>query len=120
MARVKGGPATRTRRKRIIKQASGYFGAKHILYKTAQEQLMHSWQYAFTDRRDKKSNYRKLWIKRINAACRMNDISYNQFMFGLKKAGVIVNRKMLSELAIQDQNGFKTLVAQAKKQLQAK
>ncbi len=117
MSRVKGGTVSRTRRKRVLKLASGYFGAKHILYRTAQEQLMHSWQYAFNDRRDRKSNFRKLWIKRINAACRLNGLSYNQFMFGLKKSGIEMNRKMLSELAIHDVAGFKTLVETAKKQI---
>jgi large subunit ribosomal protein L20 len=117
MSRVKGGTVSRTRRKRVLKLASGYFGAKHILYRTAQEQLMHSWQYAFNDRRDRKSNFRKLWIKRINAACRLNGLSYNQFIFGLKKSGIEMNRKMLSELAIHDVSSFKTLVETAKKQI---
>lgn len=117
MSRVKGGTVSRSRRKRVLKLASGYFGAKHILYRTAQEQVMHSWQYAFNDRRDRKSNFRKLWIKRINAACRLNGLSYNQFMFGLKKSGIEMNRKMLSELAIHDSAGFKSLVDTAKKQI---
>ena len=102
MARVKGGTVTRARRKKILKMASGYFGSKHLLFKTAKEQVLHSLNYAFNDRRKLKSDYRKLWIRRINAACRMNDISYSKFMFGLKQANVNVNRKMLSELAIND------------------
>ena len=115
MARVKGGTVTRARRKKILKMASGYFGSKHLLFKTAKEQVMHSLNYAFNDRRKLKSDYRKLWIKRINAACRMNDISYSKFMFGLKKANVTVNRKMLSELAINDPAAFADLVKLAKK-----
>ncbi len=115
MARVKGGTVTRARRKKVLKMASGYFGSKHLLFKTAKEQVMHSLNYAFNDRRKLKSDYRKLWIRRINAACRMNDISYSKFMFGLKKANVAVNRKMLSELAINDPAAFADLVKLAKK-----
>jgi len=115
MARVKGGTVTRARRKKILKMASGYFGSKHLLFKTAKEQVLHSLNYAFNDRRKLKSDYRKLWIRRINAACRMNDISYSKFMYGLKKANVQVNRKMLSELAINDPAAFSDLVKLAKK-----
>ena len=115
MARVKGGTVTRARRKKILKMASGYFGSKHLLFKTAKEQVLHSLNYAFNDRRKLKSDYRKLWIRRINAACRMNDISYSKFMFGLKQANVNVNRKMLSELAINDPASFADLVKLAKK-----
>ena len=114
MARVKGGTVTRARRKKVLKMASGYFGSKHLLFKTAKEQVMHSLNYAFNDRRKLKSDYRKLWIRRINAACRMNDISYSKFMFGLKQANVQVNRKMLSELAINDPAAFADLVKLAK------
>ena len=117
MARVKGGTVTRARRKKILKMASGYFGSKHLLFKTAKEQVMHSLNYAFNDRRKLKSDYRKLWIRRINAACRMNDISYSKFMFGLKQANVQVNRKMLSELAINDPKAVTNLVNEAKKNL---
>ncbi|MCX5774957.1 MAG: 50S ribosomal protein L20 [Firmicutes bacterium] len=120
MARVKGGPATRQRRKKVLKRASGFFGSKHILFKTAKEQLMHSGQYAYVGRRLVKRDYRKLWIKRINAACRMCDISYSQFMFGLKKANIGINRKMLSEMAISDFTAFQSLVSTAKKQIAAK
>ena len=115
MARVKGGTVTRARRKKILKMASGYFGSKHLLFKTAKEQVMHSLNYAFNDRRKLKSDYRKLWIRRINAACRMNDISYSKFMFGLKQANININRKMLSELAINDPAAFADLVKLAKK-----
>lgn len=117
MTRVKGGTVSRARRKKILNRAKGYFGSKHRLYKTAQEQLMHSGVYSFNDRKKNKGNFRKLWITRINAACRMNNISYSKFIDGLNKAGVEINRKMLSELAIQDMNGFNKLVEVAKKAL---
>ena len=100
--RVKGGTIERARRKKVLKEASGYFGSKHRLFKTAHEQLMHSGEYAFRDRRQNKRNFRKLWIARINAACRENEISYSKFINGLNKAGITVNRKMLSELAIDN------------------
>ncbi|MFA7111050.1 MAG: 50S ribosomal protein L20 [Bacilli bacterium] len=112
--RVKGGTVTHARRKRVLKQAKGYFGSKHLLFKTAKEQVMHSNRYAYIARRDKKNDFRKLWIKRVNAACRMNDISYSKFMHGLKVAHIDINRKMLSEIAIHDPEGFKTLVKTAK------
>lgn len=115
MARVKGGTVTRARRKRILKRASGYFGSKHLLFKTAKEQVMHSLRYAYIDRRKLKRDYRKLWIRRINAACRMHEISYSKFMFGLKEANINVNRKMLSELAINEPKAFADLVKEAKK-----
>jgi large subunit ribosomal protein L20 len=114
MARVKGGTVTRARRKRILKQAEGYFGAKHLLFKTAKEQVLHSLRYAYISRRLIKRDFRKLWIRRINSACRMNDISYSKFMDGLKKAGIEINRKMLAELAINDEKAFAELVATAK------
>lgn len=117
MPRVKNSVATRARRKRVLKRASGYFGSKHILFKTAKEQVMHSLRYAYISRRLIKRDYRKLWIRRINAACRMNDISYSKFMFGLKVANINVNRKMLSELAIHDAQAFADLVKEAKKHL---
>ena len=115
MARVKGGTVTHARRKRVLKRASGYFGSKHLLFKTAKEQVMHSLRYAYIDRRKLKRDYRKLWIRRINAACRLNDISYSKFMYGLKAANVNINRKMLSELAINDPKAFADLVKLAKK-----
>ena len=120
MARVKNGAVTKARHKKIIKAASGYFGSKHTLYKTAKEQLMHSGQYAFRDRKNRKRDFRKLWITRINAACRMNDIIYSKFISGLNKAGVEVNRKMLSEIAINDEKAFAEFVAIAKKGLEGK
>ena len=117
MARVKGGTVTRARRKRILKQAEGYFGSKHLLFKTAKEQVLHSLRYAYISRRLIKRDYRKLWIRRINAACRKNDISYSVFMNGLKKGGIEINRKMLSEIAIADPKAFTGLVNTAKKAL---
>lgn len=117
MARVKGGYTTRRRRKKIIKLAKGYFGSKHKLYKTANEQVMHSLAYAYRDRKNLKREMRKLWIARINAAARMNEISYSQLMHGLKLANVEINRKMLSEIAICDPKGFTAIVDTAKKAL---
>ena len=114
MARVKNGAVTKARHKKVLKAAKGYFGSKHRLYKTAKEQLMHSGQYAFRDRKQKKRDFRKLWITRINAACRMNEISYSRFIEGLTKAGVEVNRKMLSEIAINDPKMFTELVKVAR------
>ena len=114
MARVKSSVVTKQRHKKVLKQAKGYFGSKHRLYKTAKEQLMHSGQYAYRDRKQKKREFRKLWITRINAACRQNDISYSRFIEGLTKAGVEVNRKMLSEIAINDPKTFTELVKVAR------
>ena len=114
MARVKNGAVTKARHKKVLKAAKGYVGSKHRLYKTAKEQLMHSGQYAFRDRKQKKREFRKLWITRINAACRLNDISYSRFIEGLTKAGVEINRKMLSEIAINDPKAFSELVKLAK------
>ena len=114
MTRVKSGVETKRRHKKVLKEASGYFGSKHRLYKSAKEQLMHSSVYAYRDRRNKKREFRKLWITRINAACRLNNISYSKFMNGLSKAGVDINRKMLSELAINDMDAFKELVEVSK------
>ena len=114
MARVKNSVATRARRKKILKRAKVYFGSKHILFKTAKEQVLRSLRYSYIDRKNLKSDYRKLWIKRINAACRLNDISYSRFINGLNKAGVKINRKMLSELAINDPKAFSDLVKVSK------
>ena len=102
MTRVKGGIVSKNRRRKVLKRAKGYFGSKHRLYKTAQEQLFHSGAYSYQDRKKRSSDFRKLWITRINAACRENEISYSQFINGLTKAGVEVNRKMLSAIAIDD------------------
>ena len=110
MPRVKGGTIHRARRKKVMKLAKGYFGSKHRLYKTAREQVMHSLTYAYRDRRQKKRDFRKLWITRINAACRENNISYSKFINGLSKAGVVINRKMLSEIAIDNPKAFTEIV----------
>ena len=110
MTRVKGGTVSKTRRRKVLKAAKGYFGSKHRLYKTAQEQLFHSGTYAYRDRKANKRNFRKLWITRINAGCRENGISYSKFINGLTKAGVVINRKMLSELAIDNKEAFSELV----------
>lgn len=115
MARVKNSVATRARRRKILKRAKGYFGSKHILFKTAKEQVLRSLRYSYEHRKNLKSDFRKLWIKRINAACRNYDISYSRFINGLNKAGVKVNRKMLAELAINDPKAFEDLVKVAKK-----
>ena len=117
MTRVKGGTVTKNRRKKVLKEAKGYFGSKSTLYKTAQEQTFHSGAYAYRDRKVNKRNFRKLWITRINAACRENDISYSKFINGLTKANVEINRKMLSEIAINDPKYFTELVNISKKAL---
>ncbi len=114
MPRVKGGVVSRKRRKRVLKLAKGYFGSKHTLYKTANEQVMKSLQYSYRDRRQKKRDFRKLWITRINAAARMNGLSYSKLMHGLKLAGIEVNRKMLADLAVSDAAAFATLANTAK------
>mgnify|MGYP002869702675 CR=1 FL=1 len=114
MARVKGGTVSKNRRRKVLKEAKGYFGSKHRLFKTAQEQVMHSGKYAYRDRRQNKRNFRKLWITRINAACRENDISYSKFIAGLNKAGIEMNRKMLAELAVSDEKAFANIVKIAK------
>lgn len=117
MPRVKGGSVTRQRRKKILKLAKGYRGAKHLLFKSAKEQVMKSYQYAFRDRKKTKSNFRKLWIARINAAARQNDISYSKLMHGLKLANIDINRKMLADLAVSDAEAFTAVVEEAKKAL---
>ena len=117
--RVKGSTPTRNRRKKVLKLAKGYFGSKHLLYRTANEQVMHSLKYSYIGRKQTKREMRKLWIARINAACRMHDLSYSKFMHGLKLANINVNRKMLSEIAIHDAQGFADLVDAAKKELEA-
>lgn len=116
MPRVKGGTVTRKRRKKVLKLAKGYYGSKHTLYKVANQQVMKSLMYAFRDRRQKKRDFRKLWITRINAAARMNGLSYSRLMHGLKLAGIEVNRKMLAELAISDTAAFTELANAAKQQ----
>ncbi len=114
MPRTKGGIVTRRRHKKILKLAKGYFGSKHTLYKTANAQVMKSLSYAYRDRKRRKRDFRKLWITRINAGARLNNLSYSQLMHGLKLANIEINRKMLSELAIHDVEGFKSLCDTAK------
>ena len=117
MPRVKGGYVTRQRRKKVLKLAKGYFGSKHTLYKTAHEQVMRSLAYAYRDRKARKRDFRKLWIQRINAACKLNDMKYSRFINGLNRAGIEVNRKMLAEMAVNDAAGFAQLVELAKQGL---
>lgn len=117
MARIKRSNTLRKRHRRVLKQAKGYFGSKHLLYKTAHEQVMHSLKYAYIGRKQNKRNFRKLWIARINAAARMQDLSYSKLMHGLKLAEVSVNRKMLSEIAISDPDAFKKICDTAKAKL---
>ena len=114
MARIKGALATRKRRKKVLKAAKGYYGSKHCLFKTAKQAVMKSDQYAYIGRKQKKREFRKMWITRISAACKMNGMNYSSFMNGLKKAGIDLNRKMLSEIAVADAEAFKTLVDAAK------
>ncbi|NLM75205.1 MAG: 50S ribosomal protein L20 [Clostridiaceae bacterium] len=114
MARVKGGVRTRARHKKVLKLAKGYFGAKSKLYRTANEAVMKSLSYAYRDRKQKKRDFRKLWITRINAAARMNGLSYSKFMNGLKKSGINLNRKILADMAVNDAEGFKMLVEKVK------
>ena len=117
MARVKGGIMSHKRRKKVLKLAKGYYGARHRLFRTAKQAVMKSGQYAYEHRRLRKRDFRKLWIARINAATRMNGLSYSKFMHGLKLAGVDINRKMLSEMAISEPEAFKALVDVAKEKL---
>lgn len=114
MARVKGAMMTRKRRKKVLKAAKGYYGSKHTLFKTAKQAVMKSGQYAYIGRKQKKRDFRRIWITRISAAAKMNGMNYSTFMNGLKKAGIDLNRKMLSEIAISDPMGFATLVEAAK------
>ncbi|MEE0897535.1 MAG: 50S ribosomal protein L20 [Acutalibacteraceae bacterium] len=118
MARVKGALATRKRRKKVLKLAKGYFGAKSKLFKTAKEAVMKSGNYAYIGRRLKKRDFRRLWITRISAAAKMNGMNYSTFMNGLNKAGIEINRKMLADLAVNDMKGFETLVKASKKALE--
>ena len=114
MPRVKGGYTTRRRRKAVLKLAKGYYGSKHTLYKTAHEQVMRSLQYAFRDRKQRKRQFRKLWIQRINAAAQLNGLKYNTFINGLANADVVINRKMLADMAVNDPAGFAALCEVAK------
>jgi len=115
MARVKTARTTRARHKKILKQAKGYYGAKSIRFRMANQAVMKSLKYAYVGRKDKKSNFKKLWIIRINAAARMNGMTYSTLIAGLKKANVVVNRKMLAELAVSDPKAFTEIVEVAKK-----
>lgn len=117
MARVKGAMMTRKRRKKVLKLAKGYWGGKSKLFKTAKEAVMKSGQYAYIGRKQKKRNFRSLWITRISAGCKQNGMNYSTFMNGLKKAGIVINRKMLSELAVNDKAAFAQLTETAKKAL---
>ena len=110
MPRVKGGYTTRRRRKAVLKMAKGYVGSKHILYRTAKQQVMKSLVYAFRDRKARKRDFRRLWIQRINAACKLNGTNYSTFIYGLSQKDVVINRKMLAEMAVNDPEGFKKLV----------
>jgi len=114
MARVKGAVRTRARHKKVLRLAKGYFGAKSKLYRVANEAVMKSLSYAYRDRKQKKRDFRKLWITRINAAARMNGLSYSRFMNALKKAGITLNRKVLADMAVNDAEGFKALVEKVK------
>lgn len=118
MARVKGALSTRKRRNKVLKLAKGYFGAKSKLFKTAKEAVMKSGNYAYIGRKQKKRDFRRIWITRISAAAKMNEMNYSTFMNGLKKAGITVNRKMLADLAVNDAAGFATLAKAAKKALE--
>lgn len=114
MARVKRGVNAKKRHKKVLKQAKGYYGAKGKLFKTANQAVMKSLNYSYIGRKQRKRDFRKLWISRINAAARMNGMSYSKFINGLKKANIDINRKMLSEMAIHDAEGFAKLVEIAK------
>ena len=117
MSRVKGGIVTKRRHNKILKLAKGFTGAKSKIFRRANEAVMHSFNYAYRDRRNKKRDFRRLWIARINAAARINGISYSVLMFGLKKAGVDINRKMLADIAVRDEKAFSEIASIAKKQL---
>ncbi len=114
MARVKGAMRTRTRRRKMLKLAKGYFGAKSKLFKMAKQAVMKSGNYAYNDRRLKKRDFRQLWIARINAAARINGLSYSRFISGLKKSGIELNRKVLADMAVNDADGFAQLTEMAK------
>ena len=115
MARVKTARTTRAIHKKVLKQAKGYFGAKHYRFRMAKQAVMKSGMYAYVGRKDRKSNFRKLWITRINAAARMNGLTYSKLIAGLKKANVTINRKMLAEIAVSDEKAFSQIAEMAKK-----
>ena len=120
MPRVTNSPASRKRRKNMLKHAKGYFGNKSKLYRYAKEAVQHAWQYAYRDRRKKKGEFRSLWIVRINAACKNNGISYNRFIEGLAAAKIGLDRKVLADIAVRDEAAFSTLVKQAQDALKNK
>ena len=120
MPRVTNSPASRKRRKKVLKYAKGYFGNKSKLFRYAKEAVQHAWQYAYAARRKKKGDWRGLWIVRVNAACRNAGISYNRFIEGLKAAGIALDRKMLADLAVHDEVAFNGLVQKAQAALKAK
>ncbi len=120
MPRVTNSPASRKRRKKVLKYAKGYFGNKSKLFRYAKEAVQHAWQYAYIDRKKKKANMRGLWIVRLNAACREASLSYSRFIEGLKAANIQLDRRALSEIAIADATAFKALVAKAQAALKAK
>lgn len=120
MARVTNSPASRKRRKKVLKYAKGYFGNKSKLFRYAKEAVQHAWQYAYIDRKKKKANMRGLWIVRLNAACREAGVTYSRFIEGLKAAGIELDRRVLSDIAIRDAAAFKALVQQAQDALKAK
>ena len=115
MARVKTAKITRKRHKKVLKQAKGYYGAKHYRFKMANQAVLKSLSYSYVGRKDKKSDFRKLWIARINAAARANGITYSRLISGLKKANVVINRKMLAEIAVSDEKAFAEIAEIAKK-----
>ena len=115
MARVKSAMTTRARHKKVLKQAKGYYGAKHYRFRNANQAVLKSLSYAYVGRKDRKSNFRKLWIARINAAARMNGLTYSKLISGLKKANVTINRKMLAEVAVNDPKAFAEIAEVAKK-----
>ncbi len=120
MPRVTNSPASRNRRKKVLRYAKGYFGSKSKLFRYAKEAVQHAWQYAYRDRKKKKANWRALWIVRVNAACRNAGMSYSRFMEGLKAANITLDRRVLSDLAIRDEVAFNGLVQQAQDALKAK
>ena len=115
MARVKSAMTTRARHKKVLKQAKGYYGAKHYRFRNANQAVLKSLAYAYVGRKDRKSDFRKLWITRINAAARMNGLTYSKLIAGLKKANVTINRKMLAEIAVTDEKAFTEIAEIAKK-----
>ena len=115
MARVKSAMTTRKRHKKVLKQAKGYYGAKHYRFRNANQAVLKSLAYAYVGRKDRKSDFRKLWITRINAAARMNGLTYSKLIAGLKKANVTINRKMLAEIAVNDAKAFTEIAEIAKK-----